>query len=225
MSSSSTGALPRRPILQRICTAPVVRGQAMSLRRTTRENTAARGYTAKSLGRLGTSPVEGWWRSVMTEMRTCAEVEHALSRGTSIGYGGCAYSPAMTDTTPLENGNSDHASGKRRWLCTLAGILVVALLGVGVWQVVELHRQVSDLQTRNQSQQDRLKSQQSQLDGLDAALSNTATGTSFSRIEGEISTIQGVTTHLGVRIGYLEQALNTTTVNSDGTLFVAIRGC
>ena len=136
------------------------------------------------------------------------------------------------DKTPVRIGSSDRASGKRRWLRIAAGLLVVAVLGFGTWQVVELHREVSDLQAQNQSQQARLESQQgrlmnqqSQLDGLNSALGTTASGTTVTQLQSETSTIQGVTTHLDVRIGCVEQALDTATANPDGTLFVAIRGC
>jgi multidrug efflux pump subunit AcrA (membrane-fusion protein) len=136
------------------------------------------------------------------------------------------------DKTPVRIGSSDRASGKHRWLNISAGIVVVAVLRVGTWQVVELHHEASDLQTQNQSQQARLesqqarlKNQQSQLDGLNSALGTTASGTTVTQLQSEISTIEGVTTHLGVRIGCVEQALDTATANPDGTLFVAIRGC
>jgi hypothetical protein len=52
------------------------------------------------------------------------------------------------DTTPVEIGSSDGASGKNRWRQVVVGVLVVAGLGLGTWQVVDLHHEVSDLQTQ-----------------------------------------------------------------------------
>ena len=148
----------------------------------------------------------------------------ARSASTSVRQGNGVHCPVMAlDKTPPEIGGSDSLSGQHRWLRITAGMVVVAVLAVGTWQVVEVHHEVSDLQTQNQSQQARLKNQQSQLDGLNSALGNTASGTSLSRIESQISALQGNTTNLAVRIGCVNLALNDATVSPDGSFFVSIR--
>ena len=158
---------------------------------------------------------------------------HARSASTSVCQGNGAYFPVVAlDKTPPETGGSDSLSGQHRWLRITAGMVVVAVLAVGTWQVVELHHEVSDLQTQSHSQQTRLKSQltrlksqQSQLSLLDAAVSGSTEGasTSLSQIEGQISALQGNTINLAVRIGRVNLALNDATVNPDGSLFVSLR--
>jgi hypothetical protein len=117
----------------------------------------------------------------------------------------------------------------RRWPILVVGVLVVAALGVGAWQVVQLRHDVSDLQAQNQRQQVRIVSQQRALNGLEGTVSNSNTGASLGQMQGQISTIQGqisnveaVTTELSTRIGCNVQALKQATVNPDGTIFVPI---
>ena len=126
------------------------------------------------------------------------------------------------DMTPPETGGSDRAFREHRWLRITAGIVVVALLAVGAWQVVELHHEVSDLQTQSQSQQARLVGQQKQLSLLNAAVAGSTTGATLSQIQDQISRIEGNTTGLAVRIGCVYQALQDATVPSSNLEYGSI---
>jgi hypothetical protein len=77
----------------------------------------------------------------------------------------------------------------RRWPARVATVLVVAVLAVGAWQVVELHRQVSNLQAENHRQEIRLESQQSQLEGLNAAASGSATSASVGDLDARVTAL------------------------------------
>jgi len=131
--------------------------------------------------------------------------------------------------TPPETGGSDRASREHRWQRITAGIVVVAVLAVGAWQVVELHHEVSDLQTQSQSQQARLVGQQARLVGqqkqlslLNAAVAGSTTGATLSQIQDQISRIEGNTTGLAVRIGCVYQALQDATVPSSNLEYGSI---
>jgi hypothetical protein len=126
--------------------------------------------------------------------------------------------------TPISEEPTDVSPRRRsRWLIVVSCVLLVAVIGVGAWQVVDLHHRVSTLESQNRRNEVRLQRQESQLGGLNGALLNTASGSSLGQIESKISSIESATTGLAVSIGCVEQALNSATVNSDGTLFVAIR--
>ena len=129
---------------------------------------------------------------------------------------------AVTTPTPEEPTDLSPRRGSRGLIVVFC-VLMVAVVGVGAWQLVDLHHRISTLESQNRRDEARLQRQQDQLGGLNAALLNTASGTSLGQIESKISTIESYTTSLAVRIGCVEQSVNTATVQPDGTLFVAIR--
>lgn len=127
------------------------------------------------------------------------------------------------DTTDPPSGSSDDKR-KRRWPLVLAGLLVVTAVAVGTWQMVDMHRQISDLQATDHRQQ-------SQLNGFENSFVHTVSPNGLSLvqlegrvtgIEGHVSQIERTTTDLDSRISCLTQALKDATVKPDGTLFVKV---
>jgi hypothetical protein len=125
---------------------------------------------------------------------------------------------------PYEIETNSNETRRHRWPFAVAGLLLIVIIGVGAWQMVDMHHQISELQTQNHREQVQIESQQNQLSGLNAAISGSAskatTTTNLRQMEGQISTLQGYTTSLAVRLGCVNQALKDATVNSNGTLFV-----
>jgi cell division protein FtsB len=137
----------------------------------------------------------------------------------------------MTEHDPehIEIAEVSRPHPKRRWPRLALYVLAAVVVGLGAWQVVQLHNDVSTLQSQDRhqqaqlkSQQAKLKSQQAQLGGLNDAALNAASTTSINQIENKISVIEGVTTNLSVMIGCVNTALRDATVNGDGSLFVSI---
>jgi hypothetical protein len=160
----------------------------------------------------------------------------------------------MEPDKPQLEADVPRGTNRRRWPAPVVGLLLVAVLAVGAWQVVELHRQVTDLQRANDRQRTQIASQQSQLSGLNAALNGTAgeatTAAALGRIQNQIgalgvqvsqdqqgqgntqsqiaalgdqvSQVQGNTRDLSSTIDCVYQAVKEATVNSDGSLFIAV---
>jgi uncharacterized protein HemX len=99
------------------------------------------------------------------------------------------HDTAVHKIVPSEATEVTEVTRTRRWPARVVAFLVVAVLAVGAWQVVDLHRQVSKLQAENQRQQARLESQQNQLEGLGTVASGSATSASVGDLDARVTAL------------------------------------
>jgi len=94
---------------------------------------------------------------------------------------------------PIETVPDEPAEGtstsRRRLLPLVTLVLVCAVIGLGTWQLVVLHNEVSSLQTQNQNHS-QLARIQKQLDGVTSLAEQAPTGGQYNQLLTQVRTLQ-----------------------------------
>ena len=91
--------------------------------------------------------------------------------------------------TATDNPGGGPSAAKPRLLRHVGLALLCAVIGLGTWQLVVLHNEVSSLQSQNHSQQAQARFQ-SELDGLQSLEEQAPTGGQYDSLPTDVRTLQ-----------------------------------